>query len=79
MKWALILGEYDIKFSPRPSIKAQVFADFVAECTRSSKHGENLSLTWRLFVDGSITASTAGAGVVLRDPDGFSYEYVLKL
>ncbi|XP_077251929.1 uncharacterized protein LOC143891180 [Tasmannia lanceolata] len=33
MKWAVELSEFDIQYVPRPSIKAQVLADFVAECT----------------------------------------------
>ncbi|XP_073108374.1 uncharacterized protein [Elaeis guineensis] len=32
-KWALQLFEFDIKFHPRPSIKAQVLMDFVLKCT----------------------------------------------
>ncbi|XP_077228496.1 uncharacterized protein LOC143861452 [Tasmannia lanceolata] len=33
MKWAVELSELDIRYMPRPAIKAQVLADFVAECT----------------------------------------------
>ena len=32
-KWAVKLSEYDISYSPRPSMKAQVLADFLVECT----------------------------------------------
>ena len=31
LKWAVELGQYDIKFRPRTAIKAQALADFVAE------------------------------------------------
>ncbi|GMP46975.1 hypothetical protein CsSME_00014929 [Camellia sinensis var. sinensis] len=31
LKWAVKLGQYDIKFQPRTAIKAQALADFVAE------------------------------------------------
>ena len=30
-KWAVELGEFDIRYQPRTAIKAQVLADFVAE------------------------------------------------
>ena len=30
-------------------------------------------------MDGLVTASAADARIVLKDPEGFSYEYVLKL
>ncbi|XP_077228432.1 uncharacterized protein LOC143861397 [Tasmannia lanceolata] len=33
VKWAVELSEFDIQYIPRPAIKAQVLADFVAECT----------------------------------------------
>ncbi|XP_077252348.1 uncharacterized protein LOC143891690 [Tasmannia lanceolata] len=33
VKWAVELSEFDIQYMPRPAIKAQVLADFVAECT----------------------------------------------
>ncbi|XP_074323147.1 uncharacterized protein LOC141660084 [Apium graveolens] len=31
--WAIELGEFDIKYKPRTTIKAQVLADFVIKCT----------------------------------------------
>ncbi|XP_074373822.1 uncharacterized protein LOC141714189 [Apium graveolens] len=33
IKWAIELGEFDIKYKPRTAIKAQALADFVVECT----------------------------------------------
>ncbi|XP_077232112.1 uncharacterized protein LOC143866573 [Tasmannia lanceolata] len=33
VKWAVELSEFDIQYVPRPAIKAQVLADFVAEYT----------------------------------------------
>ena len=33
-KWGIILGAFDIKYMPRPSIKGQVLADLVAEFTK---------------------------------------------
>ncbi|XP_077217943.1 uncharacterized protein LOC143852446 [Tasmannia lanceolata] len=33
VKWAVELSEFDIKYLPRPAIKAQILADFIAECT----------------------------------------------
>ena len=32
-KWAVKLFEYDISYLPRPTMKAQVLADFLVECT----------------------------------------------
>ncbi|KAL8146473.1 hypothetical protein AgCh_004271 [Apium graveolens] len=33
IKWAIQLGEFDLKYKPRTAIKAQALADFVVECT----------------------------------------------
>ncbi|XP_077252057.1 uncharacterized protein LOC143891356 [Tasmannia lanceolata] len=33
VKWAVELSEFDIRYLPRQPIKAQVLADFIAECT----------------------------------------------
>ena len=33
IKWSIKLSEYGLEFWPKKSIKAQTFADFVAECT----------------------------------------------
>ena len=33
IKWAIELGEFDIKYRPRTAIKAQALVDFVVECT----------------------------------------------
>jgi hypothetical protein len=33
VKWSVELGEFDIKFCPRPAIKSQILADFVSEWT----------------------------------------------
>ena len=37
IKWAIELGEFDIKFIPRTTIKGQVIADFVAKFTYLNK------------------------------------------
>ncbi|KAK1363005.1 hypothetical protein POM88_038566 [Heracleum sosnowskyi] len=33
IKWAIELGEFDIKYKPRTAIKAQALVDFMVECT----------------------------------------------
>ncbi|XP_064950466.1 uncharacterized protein LOC135604741 [Musa acuminata AAA Group] len=75
LKWAVELGEHDIQYTPRTTIKAQSVADFIAELTPST--GEELEPprdTWTLHVDGSANAKGAGAGLVLVTPDSRSIE-----
>ncbi|XP_077228495.1 uncharacterized protein LOC143861450 [Tasmannia lanceolata] len=33
VRWAVELNEFDIRYLPRPAIKAQVLADFIVECS----------------------------------------------
>ncbi|KAK3014443.1 hypothetical protein RJ639_010088 [Escallonia herrerae] len=57
--WSIELGEFDIRYKPRPSVKGQALADFIVECTFPIEDKEPLLpaqpelFTWTLFVDGS--------------------------
>ena len=63
VKWAIKLGEHDIKIVPRSATKGLVVADFIAEFThkdelkQSEKERKENSLDideeWRLYVDGA--------------------------
>lgn len=50
VKWAVELGEYEVEFEPRTTMKVQALADFPQETTRVREKKE-----WRTFVYGSIT------------------------
>ncbi|KAK2998090.1 hypothetical protein RJ639_024889 [Escallonia herrerae] len=41
--WSIELGEFDIHYRPRPSIKGQALADFVVECTFPIEEEEPLT------------------------------------
>ncbi|XP_077230135.1 uncharacterized protein LOC143863337 [Tasmannia lanceolata] len=41
VKRSVELGEFDIRYKPRPAIKAQVLADFLAECSIPSEPSES--------------------------------------
>ncbi|KAK3008934.1 hypothetical protein RJ639_014866 [Escallonia herrerae] len=77
--WSVELGEFDIHYRPRPSIKGQALADFIVECTLPIEVEESplgverpllpdqLGLfTWTLYVDGSSNTSGSGAGIEQR-------------
>lgn len=80
VKWAIKLGEFDISYRLRTAIKGQVLADFLANLIpvkideRSSPESE-----WTLHVDGSSTASTNGAGLLLITLEGIEIEYAIRL
>ncbi|XP_077249113.1 uncharacterized protein LOC143888546 [Tasmannia lanceolata] len=55
VKWAVELSEFDIQYVPRPAIKAQVLADFVAECTIPQQIIES-EVAQTLAVEKSVTS-----------------------
>ncbi|KAK3043419.1 hypothetical protein RJ639_001998 [Escallonia herrerae] len=72
--WSIELGEFDIRYRLRPSIKGQALADFIVECTLPIEDEEQLPqkeqpFTWTLHVDGSFNASGSGAGLILHGPE----------
>ncbi|XP_062088902.1 uncharacterized protein LOC133795468 [Humulus lupulus] len=87
-KWAVELGEHDITFQPRTTIKSQVLADFVADFSPSIQkeaEGEAMCLDketyndgWTMHVDGSSTTHDSGLGVSLRSPQGDVFEQSYK-
>lgn len=82
------MGEHEIVYRPKTSIKAQVPVDFVAEFTPPNQdiHSfmnswdihESLKL-WKLYVDKSSNISEAGANMVLMKPDESILEQAMKL
>ncbi|XP_074376801.1 uncharacterized protein LOC141718316 [Apium graveolens] len=76
--WSIELGEFDLEYVPRTSIKAQALADFMVECTFSGTQDltpeEQLIQTpgkWKLFVDGSVSWKKCGVGLIFSSPEGF--------
>ncbi|XP_064966932.1 uncharacterized protein LOC135613841 [Musa acuminata AAA Group] len=79
LKWAVELGEFDIRYVPRTTIKAQSVADFISELTQSEDEDpEQPSEGWVLHMDGSANSKGAGAGLVLLAPNGRSFEHSLR-
>ncbi|XP_012827722.1 PREDICTED: uncharacterized protein LOC105949002 [Erythranthe guttata] len=74
VKWAIELGQYEIQYQPRTSVKGQALVDFIRETTRIPIEKE-----WKIYVDGSSTATGAGAGIIVIDPTGTEVEFAVKL
>ena len=76
------LGEFDVNFHPRTSIKSQPFVDFVAELTQPlemSKVDKAKCEFWELRVNGSSNQSGARVRIVLKSPYGEIFEQSLKV
>jgi beta-lactamase class A len=80
VNWAVELGEFDLKFYPRTTIKAQVLADFIAEFSNLPESQEIPEKeAWIAYVDGSSMKSRSGAWVALITPDKEEITVALKL
>lgn len=87
-RWTIELGEYDIEFQLRPSIKDKALAslaDFVLECTQSQKSpGQDIDppqeeATWTFMTDGSSTETNDGAKIILYPPTRELLKYAILL
>nr|GEW67532.1 reverse transcriptase domain-containing protein [Tanacetum cinerariifolium] len=81
-KWSVLLGEHNITYRPRTSVKGQVLADFLAETPDESLSATSVVETqqesWTLFTDGSSCVDGSGAGLILTSPEGTKFTYVLR-
>jgi len=74
MKWSIELTQYDIHFSPRPAIKGQAVADFIAEFTYRPVEFP----IWDMHVDGAVNEKGSGVGIALSSPEGDKVKFALK-
>lgn len=68
MKWTIELGQFDVHFKSRTTIKGQALVDFLAEFSYQPDDVESQlkeKSVWRLFIDGSSNENVAGASVIL--------------
>nr|GEV52376.1 hypothetical protein [Tanacetum cinerariifolium] len=76
---AVELGEHDISYRPRTSIRGQVLADFLAEIPAKETSQNEVAMTtadetatevWKLFIDGSSNEGGPGPKFILTILDG---------
>ncbi|GKA23905.1 reverse transcriptase domain-containing protein [Tanacetum coccineum] len=83
-KWSIELGEYDIKYRPRTSVKGQILADFIVERSEDDpldtpmEAKEELLDPWTLFTDGSSCVDGSRAGMILTNLEGEEFTYALR-
>ena len=72
MQWAVELSEFDFRYQPRHTIKAQALADLIVEFTPNYDDLDEMenSKKWIVHVDGSSTQHAGGIGVVLQSLEG---------
>ncbi|GKA62917.1 reverse transcriptase domain-containing protein [Tanacetum coccineum] len=81
-KWSVMLGEHNITYRPRTSVKGQILADFLVEkpddAPADTSVKEIPKEEWTLFTDGSSCTDGSGAGLILTSPKGTEFTYALR-
>nr|GEU89507.1 reverse transcriptase domain-containing protein [Tanacetum cinerariifolium] len=84
LKWRFKLGEHDIQYRPRTSVKGQILADFIVERLEddtpdtSMEDMKELPDLYILFTDGSSCIDSSGAGLIITNPKGMESTYALR-
>nr|GEZ03370.1 reverse transcriptase domain-containing protein [Tanacetum cinerariifolium] len=77
-----MLGEHNITYIPRTSVKGQILADFLIEIPGDVSQAAPAAVTqeepWTLFTDGSSCVDGSGAGLILTNPEGVEFTYELS-
>ncbi|XP_071694599.1 uncharacterized protein [Rutidosis leptorrhynchoides] len=86
VKWAIELGEHEINFLPRNSVKGQVISDFLVELPSDMiKQGEtpiarrDEDEVWELYTDGASSEEGSCIGLLLLSPNGEEKTYTIRL
>ncbi|GJV87937.1 reverse transcriptase domain-containing protein [Tanacetum coccineum] len=81
-KWSVMLGEHNITYRPRTSVKGQILADFLVEKPDEAPPDTSVveipQEPWTLFTDGSSCVDGSGAGLILTSPEGTEFTYALR-
>ncbi|GJZ33334.1 reverse transcriptase domain-containing protein [Tanacetum coccineum] len=78
------LGEHDIHYRPRTSVKGKILVEFIVECPEDNspdtpmEDKEELLDPWILFIDGSSCVDGSRAGLILTNPEGAKFTYALR-
>nr|GEU36850.1 reverse transcriptase domain-containing protein [Tanacetum cinerariifolium] len=84
LKWSFELGEHDIPYRSRTSVKGQILADLIVERPEDDSPDTpmedkvELPDPWILFTDGLSCTDALGAGLILTNPEGIEFTYALR-
>nr|GEV05477.1 hypothetical protein [Tanacetum cinerariifolium] len=84
LKWRFELGEPEIQYRPRTSVKGQILADFIVERPEEDTPDtpmddrEELPDPWILFTDGSSCIDGSEAGLIIMSSEGMEFTYALR-
>jgi ribonuclease HI len=80
VKWVIKLGEFDLEYVLRLSMKGQVVIDFIVEFTDVvAEQGCKKDDLWTVNVDGLANKKSGGARVIVKSPKGQGLRYAIRL
>ncbi|KAK3032309.1 hypothetical protein RJ639_036266 [Escallonia herrerae] len=83
VNWSIELGEFDIEYKPRTTIKAQALADFIIECTLPEEPPQLVISAaldpWNLYVDGSSALASNNEAEYEALLEGIRLAHALKV
>nr|GEV56205.1 reverse transcriptase domain-containing protein [Tanacetum cinerariifolium] len=78
----IMLGEYNVTYRSRTSVKGQILADFLIEMPGEVSQAVSVAETqeepWMFFIDGSSCVDGSSAGLILTSPQGAKFTYALR-
>ncbi|GKA72852.1 reverse transcriptase domain-containing protein [Tanacetum coccineum] len=78
-KWSIMLGEHNITYRLRTSVKGQILADFLVEKPEEAlvdmSEKEIPQEPWTLFTDGSSCIDGSGADLILTSPETYALRF----
>nr|GEY27407.1 reverse transcriptase domain-containing protein [Tanacetum cinerariifolium] len=81
-KWSIMLGEHNITYRPRTSVKGQILADLLVEMPGDVSQAALAAIAqeepWTLFTDGSSCVDGSRAGLILTNPERVEFTYALR-
>nr|GEY11955.1 reverse transcriptase domain-containing protein [Tanacetum cinerariifolium] len=84
LKLSFELGEHDIHYRSRTSVKGQILADFIVGRPKDDSPNtpmedkEELLGPWILFTDRSSCTDGLGVGLILTNPEGMEFTYAFR-
>lgn len=74
-KWVIELSTFEVSFAMKNTLKASLFANFLAEMTLMPLEPDH---TWVVFMDGSSNSLARGATMILENGLGVVVEVSLR-
>ncbi|GKC82230.1 hypothetical protein Tco_1137947, partial [Tanacetum coccineum] len=81
-KWSVMLGEHNITYRPRTSVKGHILAEFIVEKPDEAPPDTSVveipQEPWTLFTDRSSCVDGSGTSLILTIPEGTEFTYALR-